>query len=89
MASAARAEVARLHSLVEAEEAKAAKLEEGLQVPKMAISSVGDQAIQKAKQIASNTVEVGKCSTLVTKALHDEGAAKKKWTTLKTQIDVL
>ena len=59
-ASAARADASRLCSLVEAEELKATKLEEGLQVTEMAISSVGDQAIQKAKQIASTTVEVGK-----------------------------
>ena len=39
-ASVARAEVARLHSLVETEEAKLAKLEDGMKMADMAISSV-------------------------------------------------
>ena len=51
-ASAARAEAARLHSLAEVEEAKATKLEEGMQVADRAISSVSDQALQEAKQLA-------------------------------------
>ena len=86
---AARAEIARLCSLVKAEEAKVAKLEKGMQVTNMAISSVDDQAIQKAKQIASTTIEAGKWSTLVAKAQRDKGADEKKWTILKTQLDFL
>ena len=46
-ASAARVEAARLHSLAEAQEAKVAELKKGMQVAKMAISSVGDQALQR------------------------------------------
>ena len=83
-ASRARAELAKLCSLVEAEETKVAKLEDGMQVAEMAISSVGNQAMLKAKQIASTTVEVGKWSNLVAKAPHEKGTAEQKWTTLKT-----
>ena len=88
-ASAARAEVARLRSLVKAEEAKVSKLEEGMQVAEMAISSIGNQAMRKAKQITSTTVEAGKWSTLVAKTQHDKRTTEQKWTTLKTQLDFL
>ena len=75
--------------MAEAEEAKAAKLKEGVQVVEMTISSIGDQALQKAKKIASTTTETGKWTTLIAKAQRDKGVAKKKWATIKFQLDFL
>ena len=49
----------------------------------MAISSFGNQAMQKAKLIASTTVEAGKWSTLVAKAKRDKGTTEQKLTALK------
>ena len=49
-----------------------------------AISSVGDQALQEAKQLASTTAEAGKWSTLIAKAQKDKVTAVKKWVTLKS-----
>ena len=85
-ASAARAEVAILHSLAEVENAKAAKLEKGMQIAEKAISSVGEQALQKANQIASITDEAAKWSTFVSKAQRDKVTIDKKYETLKSQL---
>ena len=70
--SAARVEITRICSSVEIEEAKLARLEDGMKVIDMAISSVGNQAMEKAKAIASTKVEAGKWSTLVAKAQYDK-----------------
>ena len=67
-AVAAREDVARLCSLVKTEETKLVNLEDGVKVADLAISNVGNQAMQKAKLIASAKVEVGKWSILVAKA---------------------
>ena len=75
--------------MVEVEEAKVAKLDKGMQVVEMAISSIGNQAMQKAKQIASTIAEARKWFTLFAKAQHDRGVTDKKWTTLKIQLDFL
>ena len=80
----AQAEAARICSLAEAQEAKAGKLEEGIQVTELAISYVGDQALQKAKKIALTTIEAGKLSTLIVQAQQAKGA-----TNIKSQLDFL
>ena len=82
-ASAAQAEVTRLRSLVEKEEAKLPKLEDRMKVANMVIFSVGNQALEKAKVLASTKVEAGKWSTLVAKAQRDKETTKRKWTALK------
>ena len=77
-ASAARDEVERLRSLVKAEEAKVTKLEEGMKPTDKAISFVGEQALQEARQLALTKAEAAKWSTLVSKAKKDKSSSEQK-----------
>ena len=58
--SVARAEIERLRSLVEAEEAKVTKLEEGMKAADKAISSAGEQALSETRQLALSKAEAAK-----------------------------
>ena len=55
-----RAELTRLRSFVDKEEAKLANLEGGVKVANLAIFNVNNQAMPKAKHIASTKVEARK-----------------------------
>ena len=87
--SVSREEVAKLRSLVEAEETKLTILKEAMKIADMAISSVGDQAMQKAKLIASTNITAGILSTLVAKVQCDKETIEQKCTALKTHLDFL
>ena len=85
-ASAARDEVERLRSLVEAEEAKVTKLEEGMKAADKAISSAGEQALSEARQLALSKPEAAKWFTLVSKDQKDKSSFEQKWEALKSQL---
>ena len=76
-------EVAQLQSLVEQEKANLANLLCGVKVADLAISNVGNQAIEKAQRIASTKAEVRKSSTQMAKAQHNREVAEQKWKTLQ------
>ena len=80
-ASVARAGVERLHLLLEVEEAKVTKLEDGMKATDKAISSPGEQ-----RQLASSKAKAEKWTKLVSKAKKDKSSSEQKWETLKFQL---
>ena len=84
--SAAQAEAERLRLLLEAEEAKIAKLEEGMKAVDKAISSAGEQALSETRQLASSKADAAKWTRLIAKAQKDQSTSEQKWEALKLHL---
>ena len=85
-ASAVQTEIDRLRSLLEAEEAKLAKLEESKKTIDKAISFTGEQAISEAKQLATSKADAANWAKLVSRAKKDRSTSEQKWEALKSQL---
>ena len=75
-ASATQAEMERLRLLLEAEETKFAKLEDGIKAADKAISSAGEQALSEIRQLSLSKADAAKWTKLVAKAQKDQSTSE-------------